>query len=116
MRNKWRRAPPTRRRHTHNQLPLLACFTSTATPRSTPQRYIVRIIFMIPVYSIASFPSLLAPENSIYWVTVRDWCALECCSFGVLLFALCVAISIGITAIQPVGQWGWPWLVYATGW
>ena len=44
---------------------------------SWAQRYIVRIIFMIPVYSLASFPSLLAPENAIYWLTVRDWCARE---------------------------------------
>lgn len=36
------------------------------------QRYIVRIIFMVPVYSICSFASLLAEDASIYIATVRD--------------------------------------------
>ena len=39
------------------------------------QRYIVRIIFMVPMYSICSFPSLIHPNQAIYWNTVRDWCA-----------------------------------------
>lgn len=37
------------------------------------QRYIVRIIFMVPMYSICSFPSLIHPSQAIYWNTVRDW-------------------------------------------
>lgn len=37
------------------------------------QRYIVRIIFMVPMYSICSFPSLIHPNQAIYWNTVRDW-------------------------------------------
>lgn len=37
------------------------------------QRYIVRIIFMVPMYSICSFPSLIHPDQAIYWNTVRDW-------------------------------------------
>lgn len=37
-----------------------------------PQRYIVRIIFMVPMYSICSFPSLVSPGQAIYWNTVRD--------------------------------------------
>jgi hypothetical protein len=41
----------------------------------TFQRYIVRIIFMVPVYSLCSFPSLLAEDAAIYITTVRDWCA-----------------------------------------
>ncbi|PSC70645.1 transmembrane 184A-like [Micractinium conductrix] len=36
------------------------------------QRYIVRIIFMVPMYSICSFPSLVSPGQAIYWNTVRD--------------------------------------------
>lgn len=51
-----------------------AAFTPVLPLNCRPlQRYIVRIIFMIPVYSLASFPSLLAPDNAIYWLTVRDW-------------------------------------------
>ena len=30
---------------------------------------------MIPVYSVASFLSLMSPANAIYYTTVRDWCA-----------------------------------------
>ncbi len=37
------------------------------------QRYIVRILFMVPMYSICSFPSLIHPDQAIYWNTVRDW-------------------------------------------
>lgn len=37
------------------------------------QRFIVRIIFMVPMYSICSFPSLIHPSQAIYWTTVRDW-------------------------------------------
>lgn len=63
---------PSGRLHALAPAPLAAL---TPTPTCRPQRYIVRIIFMIPVYSMASFPSLLAPENAIYWLTLRDWCA-----------------------------------------
>ena len=37
------------------------------------QRYIVRIIFMVPVYSICSFASLMAEDAAIYIATIRDW-------------------------------------------
>lgn len=37
------------------------------------QRYIVRIIFMVPVYAATSFASLMAESASIYIVTIRDW-------------------------------------------
>eukprot|EP00210_Caulerpa_lentillifera_P007089 g6782.t1 len=36
------------------------------------QRYIVRIIFMVPVYSLASFLSLLFHSQHIYFDTIRD--------------------------------------------
>jgi hypothetical protein len=36
------------------------------------QRYIVRIIFMVPVYAICSFASILAKDAAIYITTVRD--------------------------------------------
>lgn len=37
------------------------------------QRYIVRIIFLVPVYSVASWLSLLMSDKSVYFDTVRDW-------------------------------------------
>ena len=36
------------------------------------QRYIIRIIFMVPVYAVCSFASLLADNASIYIATIRD--------------------------------------------
>ncbi len=39
------------------------------------QRFIVRIIFMVPLYSLLSFLSLLMEQNSVYFDTFRDWCA-----------------------------------------
>lgn len=44
---------------------------------STPfslQRYIVRIIFLVPVYAMASWPSLVAPSSAVYITAVRDMC------------------------------------------
>ena len=52
-------------RHTHRPAPPHA--------HAITQRYIVRIIFMVPMYSLASFPSLLNKQNAIYYPTVRDW-------------------------------------------
>ncbi|KAG4916755.1 hypothetical protein JHK87_054312 [Glycine soja] len=38
----------------------------------TYQRYIVRIIFMVPVYALMSFLSLVIPESSIYFNSIRE--------------------------------------------
>jgi len=38
------------------------------------QRFIVRIIFMVPVYAVSSFCSLIFPHGAIYFDTVRIWC------------------------------------------
>mmetsp|Transcript_35240 Transcript_35240/g.77025 ORF Transcript_35240/g.77025 Transcript_35240/m.77025 type:complete len:483 (-) Transcript_35240:219-1667(-) len=38
----------------------------------TFQRYIVRIVFMVPVYSVSSWLSLMQRENQIYYDTIRD--------------------------------------------
>ncbi|XP_039118424.1 transmembrane protein 184A [Dioscorea cayenensis subsp. rotundata] len=38
----------------------------------TYQRYIVRIIFMIPVYALMSFLSLTLDDNSIYFISIRE--------------------------------------------
>lgn len=37
------------------------------------QRYIVRIVFMVPLYSLMSFLSLLMPQHSVYFSSIRDW-------------------------------------------
>ena len=36
------------------------------------QRYIIRIIFMVPVYAICSLVTLAEPKNAVYVSTVRD--------------------------------------------
>lgn len=38
----------------------------------TYQRYIVRIIFMVPVYALMSFLSLVSPKSSIYFNSLRE--------------------------------------------
>ncbi|XP_074308986.1 uncharacterized protein LOC141643647 [Silene latifolia] len=38
----------------------------------TYQRYIVRIIFMVPVYALMSFLSLVKPDSGIYFDSVRE--------------------------------------------
>ncbi|TKY61624.1 Organic solute transporter Ost-alpha [Spatholobus suberectus] len=38
----------------------------------TYQRFIVRIIFMVPVYALMSFLSLIVPESSIYFNSIRE--------------------------------------------
>ena len=45
----------------------------TSSGLSGLQRYIVRIIFLVPVYSVASWLSLLMEQKSVYFDTVRDW-------------------------------------------
>ena len=47
--------------------------TQDVTSSCLVQRYIVRIIFLVPVYSVASWLSLLMSEKSVYFDTVRDW-------------------------------------------
>ncbi|GAB2282512.1 hypothetical protein Dimus_039552 [Dionaea muscipula] len=38
----------------------------------TYQRYIVRIVFMVPVYALMSFLSLVLPKSSIYFNSLRE--------------------------------------------
>ncbi len=37
------------------------------------QRYIIRIIFMVPFYGVTSWLSLMYRESSIYFDVPRDW-------------------------------------------
>lgn len=53
--------------------PLVAPVPLTAHP-ARPQRYIIRLIFMVPVYAIGSYLSLLWRHGAIYFDTIRDWC------------------------------------------
>ncbi|KAG8098833.1 hypothetical protein GUJ93_ZPchr0013g37015 [Zizania palustris] len=36
------------------------------------QRFIVRLIFMVPVYAVMSFLSLIIPDNAIYFNSIRE--------------------------------------------
>ncbi|DBA98206.1 hypothetical protein WJX77_005615 [Trebouxia sp. C0004] len=61
------------------------------------QRYIVRIIFLVPVYSVASWLSLLMSEKSVYFDTVRD-----CYEAWVIynFLSLCLAYVGGPGAVE----------------
>ena len=59
---------------------------NTHTYTRHAQRYVIRLIFMVPVYAIGSFFSLLWRDAAIYFDTIRDWCvcvlvvaAARCC-------------------------------------
>ena len=52
---------------------MLQLYDATSSVLFALQRYIVRIIFLVPVYSVASWLSLLMHEKSVYFDTVRDW-------------------------------------------
>jgi len=55
------------------------------------QRFIVRIIFMVPVYAVSSFCSLIFPHGAIYFDTVRIWCVLACLFVAPPCGAACMA-------------------------
>ncbi|KAL3156384.1 hypothetical protein ABBQ38_000699 [Trebouxia sp. C0009 RCD-2024] len=61
------------------------------------QRYIVRIIFLVPVYSVASWLSLLMSDKSVYFDTVRD-----CYEAWVIynFLSLCLAYVGGPGAVE----------------
>ncbi|KAI9098933.1 hypothetical protein K1719_024700 [Acacia pycnantha] len=73
----------------------------------TYQRFIVRIIFMVPVYALTSFLSLVLPESSIYFNSIREvyeaWVIYN-------FFSLCLAwvggpgavvVSLGGRVLKP---------------
>jgi hypothetical protein len=37
------------------------------------QKYIIRILMMVPVYSITAFYSIENPENELYLAAIRDF-------------------------------------------
>jgi hypothetical protein len=47
--------------------------TSRQPPEKTTQRYIIRIIYMVPVYAVGSWCSLKWPNGSVFFDTIRDW-------------------------------------------
>ncbi|URE04343.1 hypothetical protein MUK42_19665 [Musa troglodytarum] len=60
----------------------------------TYQRYIVRIIFMVPVYAMMSFLSLIRSDHSIYFNSIR-----EMCKQGGLQFVILKPLLVVITFI-----------------
>eukprot|EP00232_Nephroselmis_pyriformis_P031295 CAMPEP_0182855026 /NCGR_PEP_ID=MMETSP0034_2-20130328/1600_1 /TAXON_ID=156128 /ORGANISM="Nephroselmis pyriformis, Strain CCMP717" /LENGTH=348 /DNA_ID=CAMNT_0024985927 /DNA_START=92 /DNA_END=1135 /DNA_ORIENTATION=+ len=78
----------------------------------TFQRYIVRIIFMVPVYSMVSFFSFLYVDNAIWFDTIRDcyesWVIYN---FLSLCFAYvggpgAVVVHMNGQSIRPSWMWG----------
>ena len=63
-----RRGPSRSAAHPHARRPA----GRAPTP---PQRYIIRLIFMVPVYATGSWFSLKYRDAAIYFDTIRDWCA-----------------------------------------
>ncbi|KFM24701.1 Transmembrane protein 184B [Auxenochlorella protothecoides] len=61
------------------------------------QRYIVRIIFLVPVYAMASWPSLIAPGSAVYLAAARD------CYEALVIYnfmSLCLAYVGGPGAVE----------------
>ncbi|XP_042438652.1 transmembrane protein 184A-like isoform X3 [Zingiber officinale] len=61
------------------------------------QRYIVRIIFMVPIYALMSFLSLVLPDNSIYFNSIREVRFIRRCKQGGLQFVILKPILVVIT-------------------
>lgn len=55
--------------HTHSQI--ISHLRSYTQP--TYQRYIVRIVFTVPVFAVTSFFSLLFCKAAVYFEAVRGW-------------------------------------------
>ncbi|XP_022719108.1 transmembrane protein 184A isoform X2 [Durio zibethinus] len=63
------------------------------------QRYIVRIIFMVPVYALMSFLSLVLPLGSIYFNSIREVRFIRRCKQGCLQFVILKPILVAVTLI-----------------
>ena len=37
------------------------------------QKYIIRILFIIPIYAVTSFLAIQTPENELYYSAIRDF-------------------------------------------
>jgi len=86
----------------------LTCYTEPVF-----QRFIVRILFMCPVYALVSFVSLLDRRNSIWYDTCRD-----CYEAWLIYNFLCLLLSYvggdGQVAFRLSGQGLKPSLVWGT--
>eukprot|EP00889_Picochlorum_renovo_P001237 jgi/Picre1/28267/NNA_003673.t1 len=67
------------------------------------QRYIIRIIFLVPVYAICSFASLVAQDAAIYIATARPG-AVEIKMQGVVLMPSWAACTCCLPPMQVNGQ------------
>ncbi|XP_042023626.1 transmembrane protein 184B-like isoform X2 [Salvia splendens] len=65
----------------------------------TYQRYIVRIIFMVPVYALMSFLSLILNKQAIYFNSVREMRFIRRCKQGCLQFVILKPILVTVTFI-----------------
>nr|POE69460.1 transmembrane protein [Quercus suber] len=65
----------------------------------TYQRFIVRIIFMVPVYALMSFLSLVLPAASIYFNSFREVRFIRRCKQGCLQFVILKPILVAVTLI-----------------
>lgn len=64
--------PNTQKRHTPlSPLQIISHLRSYIQP--TYQRYIVRIVFTVPVFAVTSFFSLLFGQAAVYFEAVRGW-------------------------------------------
>ncbi|XP_058082323.1 uncharacterized protein LOC131230415 isoform X2 [Magnolia sinica] len=65
----------------------------------TYQRYIVRIIFMVPVFALLSFLSLVFNESSIYFNSIREIRFIRRCKQGCLQFVILKPVLVAVTFI-----------------
>ncbi|KAK9147183.1 hypothetical protein Sjap_007086 [Stephania japonica] len=65
----------------------------------TFQRFIVRIIFMVPVYALMSFLSLVLNERSIYFNSIREVRFIRRCKQGGLQFVILKPILVALTFV-----------------
>ncbi|AAF26096.1 unknown protein [Arabidopsis thaliana] len=63
------------------------------------QRYIVRIVFMVPVYALMSFLALVLPKSSIYFNSIREVRFIRRCKQGCLQFVILKPILVAVTLV-----------------
>ena len=94
---------------------------TTHYSRPKEQRHIIRILFMVPVYAMVSFLSLVYYRHSVYYEVLRD--CYEAFAIASFFSLMCAYIAEDLHAqkeyfrrVKPKG-WIWPmkWLQKCTG-